>query len=70
MTADEQQRSPITAERFKDLRFPGDLDLSADGTRVAFEVGESPPGQNTRLTRIWTVGTVESADSAKARHYP
>ena len=59
MTAD-LQRSPITAEVFKDLRVPGGLDVSADGTRVAFEVGEYPPGLNTRLTRIWTVETAGS----------
>jgi len=60
MTLDEQQRRRITAEGFKDLRIPGRLDLSADGSRVAFEVAEIRPGQNKYLTRIWTVGTADN----------
>ena len=43
MAAD--MRVPITAERLKDIRFVGDMCLSPDGRRVAFELREWPPGQ-------------------------
>jgi dipeptidyl aminopeptidase/acylaminoacyl peptidase len=55
MTGDSPARIPITQERLRDLRLAGDLHLSRDGSRVAFELIEIPPGQNTRRTRIWTV---------------
>ena len=57
MTSSEQQRVPITIEALKDFRFIGDLHLSADGRRIAFEVEETPPGQSKGRTRIWMVDT-------------
>lgn len=53
MTTD--MRVPITSERLKDIRFVGDMSLSPDGRRVAFELREYPPGQTKGRTRIWTV---------------
>jgi len=57
MISDRQRRVPITAEAFKSVRLIGDMHLSADGTRVAFEVWEAPPGQSKGRTRIWTIET-------------
>ncbi len=63
MTSDRQQRVPITTERLKEIRFVGDMHLSTDGKRVAFEVRECPPGQIKGRTRIWTVEREEAPGS-------
>ena len=55
MTSDPQPRVSITTEALKDIRFIGDMHLSADGKRIAFEVRENPFGQSKGRTRIWTV---------------
>lgn len=60
MTSDIQQGIPITTEALKDIRVIGDMHLSADGKRIAFEVQECPPGQTKGRTRIWMVETPDS----------
>jgi dipeptidyl aminopeptidase/acylaminoacyl peptidase len=57
MTFEIQKRVPITVEAFKSIRAIGDMHLSADGKRVAFEVQECPPGQSKGRTRIWALET-------------
>ncbi len=45
-----------TLEALLDMRFPGDVHLSTDGKRAAFEVRERD-GEAKPVTRIWTVET-------------
>lgn len=57
MTPERLPSVPITVEALKDIRFIGDMHLSADGEQIAFEVREYPPGHNKRRGRIWTIDT-------------
>src|SRR5271154_4665290 len=46
------QQNPLTPEASLNLRFLSDLQLSPDGTRLAFVVTE-PPTDDGRATHIW-----------------
>lgn len=56
---DASKSSPASAmlDMLLDMRFPVELDISADGKRVAFVVVESVPGEQKRRTRIWVADT-------------
>ncbi|HLI08470.1 MAG TPA: S9 family peptidase [Ktedonobacteraceae bacterium] len=57
MTSDTQQRVPITTERLKDIRFVGDMNLSAlsvEGTEPGSDPRVFPPA-DARHRRLWTV---------------
>lgn len=56
-TPASEQRVPITTEAALTLNFVGNVHLSSDGKRVAFELWEHVPGQAKSRSRIWTVET-------------
>lgn len=50
-------RIPATSDILLEMRMPLDLDISADGTRVAFVVAEYVPGKQRHCRRIWVTET-------------
>src|SRR5690348_4647926 len=54
---------PARIEMLSQGRIPFDLDISADGKRVAFMVAEYVPGEQKLRSRIWVTET----ENAEAR---
>jgi dipeptidyl aminopeptidase/acylaminoacyl peptidase len=52
--------APVTPETLLSLRFPSDLQLSPDGTRLAFVVTEPPQGTN-RPRHVWLLDVATGA---------
>jgi dipeptidyl aminopeptidase/acylaminoacyl peptidase len=55
--ARQRPRLPMTIETMAQIRFPGDVQLSPDGKRVAFVVLEWVPDEQKQRGRIWKIET-------------
>ncbi len=53
----DTEHLPATLDMLLESRFAGDVEISADGKRVAFVVGEYVPGEQKRRMSIWTADT-------------
>lgn len=53
----ESPRIPATTDILLEMRLPGELDISADGTQVAVVVLEYIPGKQKPRRRIWVAET-------------